>query len=290
MKIVISGSTGFLGSKISSFFSEQGHEVVGLVRDDFKKDVSDLAQKLAGAKYVIHLAGAPVMKRWTKAYRKEIYDSRILITRLLVDTMAAMDAPPPHFICASAIGVFPDQGEHCETSTETADNFLGKVCRDWETEAMRAQEYCWRVLIFRFGIILGKEGGALPKMLVPFKNGLGGQIASGKQMMSWVHIDDVVDVFRFATDHMKFKGVVNICTPNPVSNKEFTETLAGVLLKPAWFRVPAIALRMVYGEGATVLTGGQTAIPCNLNDSGYEFIFADLDKALKDLVLASQKK
>lgn len=287
MRLVISGSTGFLGSKISSFFKAQGDEVIGLTRDDFKKDAPALAQKLEGAKYVIHLAGAPVIKRWTKAYRKEIYDSRILTTRLLVDAMATMEKPPPHFICASATGIYPDQGEHCETTTATADSFLGKVCRDWEAEAMRAEACCWRVLIFRFGIILGKEGGALPQMLVPFKKGFGGQIASGKQMMSWTHIDDVVDIFRFATDHMKFRGVANICSPSPVSNKEFTETLERALLKPARFRVPAIALRMVYGEGATVLTGGQTAIPCNLNDNGYGFIFPDLYDALKDLVSAS---
>jgi uncharacterized protein len=287
MKIIISGSSGYVGGKLSSFFTSQGNEVVGLVRDDFKKDASVLAQKLKGAKYVIHLAGAPVIKRWTKAYRKKIYDSRILTTRLLVDAIALMETPPPHFICASATGIYPEEGEHCETSTATAGNFLATVCRAWETEAMRAEEYCRRVLIFRFGVILGKDGGALPQMVAPFKIGFGGQIADGKQMMSWIHIDDVLDVFRFATDHLKLRGVTNICTPNPVSNKEFTIILAKVLHKPAIFRVPSIALRVVYGGGATVLTGGQKALPCKLNDNGYAFIFPELPDALNNLLSRS---
>ena len=287
MKLVISGSTGFLGARLCSFFNTQGNEVVDLVRDDFKKDAHVLAQKLEGAHYVIHLAGAPVIKRWTKAYKKEIYDSRILTTRLLTDAMATMKTPPPHFICASATGIYPEQGEHCETSTANADNFLAKVCRDWEAEAMRAQDYCRRVLIFRLGIILGKDGGALPQMIAPFKKGIGGQIASGKQMMSWVHIDDVLGVFSFAVDNLKLRGVVNVCTPNPVSNKEFTKTLADVLDKPAMFRVPAIALKMVYGGGAEVLTAGQRAIPCNLKEQGYVFLFPELEGALKNLLNAS---
>jgi uncharacterized protein len=287
MKIIISGSSGYVGSKIYAFFASQGNEVVGLVRDDFKKDASVMAQKLKGAKYVIHLAGAPVIKRWTKAYRKEIYDSRIQTTRLLVDAMASMETPPPHFICASATGIYPDEGEHCETSTGTAGGFLATVCRAWETEAMRAEEYCQRVLIFRFGIILGNDGGALPQMAAPFKTGFGGQIADGKQMMSWVHIDDVMKAFRFATDHLKIRGVTNICAPNPVSNKEFTKALAKVLHKPAIFRVPSIALRLLYGGGATVLTGGQKALPCKLKDNGYAFIFPELPDALNDLLSKS---
>jgi uncharacterized protein len=127
----------------------------------------------------------------------------------------------------------------------------------------------------------------LPQMVAPFKIGFGGQIADGKQMMSWIHIDDVLDVFRFATDHLKLRGVTNICTPNPVSNKEFTIILAKVLHKPAIFRVPSIALRVVYGGGATVLTGGQKALPCKLNDNGYAFIFPELPDALNNLLSRS---
>ncbi len=290
MKIALSGSSGFVGSKLCTFFRSQGDEVIELDREDFHLDAPALAQKLKGAKYVIHLAGAPIIKRWTKAYRKEIYDSRILTTRLIVDAMAVMETPPPHFICASATGIYSEQGKHCEDSTALADNFLGKVCRDWEAEALRAEEICWRVLIFRFGIILGKEGGALPQMAAPFKKGFGGQIASGKQIMSWVHIEDVLDVFRFATDHMKFRGIANVCSPNPVSNKELTKAISGVFLKPANFRVPALALKLVYGEAASVLTTGQYVLPCNLNDNGYEFVFSEIDKALKDLLADPSKK
>lgn len=284
MKIVIGGSSGFIGSKLSSFFRSQGEEVIELVRKDFQLDAPALAKKLEGAKYVINLAGAPIIKRWTKAYRKEIYDSRILTTRLLVDAMAEMEAPPPHFICASAVGIYSEKGKHCEDSTALADNFLGKVCRDWEAEALRAEGICWRVLIFRFGIILGKDGGALPQMAAPFKKGFGGQIASGKQIMSWAHIEDVLDVFRFATDHMKFRGIVNVCSQNPVSNKELTEALSVVFMKPARFRVPSLALKLLYGGGAAALTSGQYALPCNLNDNGYEFIFGEIDQALKNLL------
>ncbi len=284
MKIVLSGSTGFLGGKLIEFFEREGFDVFRLVRQDFKLKPSELAASLEGARYVIHLAGAPVIKRWTKAYRREIYDSRILTTRLLVDAIAGMDKPPLNFICASATGIYPEEGTHCESTKHAANSFLGKVCHDWEAEAAKAAANCRRVLLFRFGIILGKEGGALPQMAAPFRIGVGGRIGHGNQMMSWIHIDDVVNIFRFATDHMKLNGAVNVCAPNPVSNKAFTRTLAGALRKPALFSVPAIALRMVYGEGASVLTGGQHVMPCKLIDHGYEFLFPDLEDALKDLL------
>lgn len=284
MKIIISGSTGFLGRSLSAYFEKAGNEVVALARQDFKLKPAVLASRLDGAAYVIHLAGAPIIKRWTNAYRREIYDSRILTTRLLVDAIACMENPPPNFICASATGIYPEAGEHCESTTQVADNFLGKVCHDWEAEAIRAQAHCRRVLLFRFGIILGREGGALQQMAAPFKMGVGGRIGDGSQMMSWIHLDDVINIFRFATDHMKLNGAVNICAPNPVSNKAFTRMLAAVLRKPALFTVPALALRMVYGGGAVALTSGQNVMPCKLIDNGYDFLFPDLEGALKDLL------
>ena len=282
MKISISGASGFLGGNLSNFFNKQGYEVIALKRGDFSKDAEALAEKIEGSAVVIHLAGAPIAKRWTAKHKQQIYDSRILTTRKLADAMQKMSAPPDCFICASAVGIYADEGVHGESSTGFSNSFLGKVCLDWEAEAMRAKSMC-RTLVFRFGIVLGRDGGALQKMALPFKMGLGGRIASGKQMMSWVHLDDVAGIAEFAISNPGLEGALNICAPEAVSNRVFTQELAKALRRPAIFPVPAFMLKLVFGEGAVVLTGGQAARPDKLMEHGYRFRHDSLDEALRHI-------
>ncbi len=282
MKISISGASGFLGGHLFNYFNKQGYELIALKRSDFSKDAAALAEKIEGSAVVIHLAGAPIAKRWTVKHKQQIYDSRILTTRKLVDALQQMSAPPDCFICASAVGIYADEGLHGESSTGFSDGFLGRVCFDWEAEAARAKPLC-RTLMFRFGIILGRDGGALQQMALPFKVGLGGRIASGKQTMSWIHIDDVAGIVAFAISHPGLNGPVNICAPEAVSNLTFTKALAKALRRPAIFRVPAFMLKLVFGQGAVVLTGGQAARPDKLQEHGYRFRHPALDEALQHI-------
>ncbi|TVR40846.1 MAG: TIGR01777 family protein [Bacteroidia bacterium] len=283
MKIAISGTTGFLGSKVANMFSLQGHEVFPLNRADFSEESDLLASKLDGAEVIIHLAGAPVIKRWTNQHRRDIWESRILTTRKLVDAMGRMEDSPRLFICASAVGIYSDEGRHDEDSTFLSDGFLGRVCRDWEAEAAKAPESC-RTVMMRLGIILGKDGGALKQMLPPFRLGLGGRIGTGRQSMSWVHIEDVLGILQFLVGGNSLEGPVNVVSPEVVSNRTFTKVLAKTLGRPAIVPVPGFALRLVFGGGASTLTGGQHAIPARLMESGYVFRFPVIKEALHNIL------
>ncbi len=282
-KIVISGTTGFLGNNLERHFKAQGKDVKSLTRSDFSSELSVLVKKLEGAKAIIHLAGAPIIKRWTKRYQEKIYNSRVLTTRRLVEAMHHLQTHPECFISASAVGIYSDEGVHDEESKMFSEGFLGRVCRDWEAEAMRSNELC-RSLMFRFGIILGKDGGALKQLLMPFKLGLGGRIASGRQIMSWIHIDDVLSAFDFALKNPNVYGPVNLTTMNPVTNNDFTRTLGKTLRKPAVLPLPAMALKMAFGKGAIVLTDGQCALPKKLTKNGFKFQYDDIASALKNLL------
>ncbi len=283
MIAAISGGSGFQGSAVKSMLNDMGYEVVSLSRKDLYGSVEALAGRMRGAELVIHLAGAPIIGRWTKRYRKEIYDSRIVTTRNLCGAMELMPEKPGTFICASAVGIYPTEGAWVEEDTVVANNFLGEVCRDWEAEAEKAPEEV-RVLNFRFGVVLGKNGGALPKLMMPFRFFAGGRIASGKQAMSWIHLRDVLAVFKFAIENPELSGPVNLSAPQTINNDGFTKTLAKVMKRPALFPVPEFALNLVFGKGAMVLTEGQEAIPKKLVDAGFKFEFPNLKGALEDLL------
>ena len=283
MKIAISGTTGFMGGKVSSLFSLQGHEVMPLTREHFKKDAAVLADELHDVDAIIHLAGAPIMKRWTKRHMHNIYDSRVLTTTKLSDAMHLMAIPPQTFICASAVGIYPETGSHDERSKAVADNFLGKVCSAWEDAAKRVPANS-RAIMLRFGIILGDDGGALKQMLLPFKMGLGGRIGSGRQMMPWIHVDDALAAIRFVLENRKIEGPVNVCAPEAVNNLHFTKTLAKTLNRPAFLPLPAFALKLVFGKGAMVLTKGQKVVPARLQEHDFTFRFPSLDDALEHLL------
>lgn len=283
MKIAISGSTGFVGSKVRLMFQLLGHDVLPLGREVFDLEAPGLAEKLEGSSVIIHLAGAPIMRRWTKKYRQTIYDSRVQTTTRLTEAISQMAQKPEVFICASAVGIYPESGAHDEQSDAVADTFLGEVCRDWEAAATKAQFAC-QTIMFRFGVILGDDGGALKQMLPPFKAGIGGPIGHGRQMMSWVHIEDVLGAFQFALKKPELSGPVNITSPHPVTNKAFTKKLASTLRRPAIIPIPPLALKVMYGKAAETLTHGQTALPGKLENHGFFFRFPKLEEAFGDLL------
>ncbi len=282
MKIAITASGGFIGSTISRVLGLQGNDIISPGREVFSLDDHSLASTLAGADVIIHLSGAPLIRRWTRKNRNEIYDSRVNTTRKIVGAMQYMNPVPRTFICASAVGIYSGEGVHDETSTNYSEGFLGKLCRDWEAEASRTPASC-RSIIFRFGVVLGSDGGALKKMLPFFRMGLGGRIAGGQQKMSWVHIEDVARAFEFVLKTPAIEGPVNICSPLAVSNSEFTKTLAGVLSRPAVIPIPKFMLRLVYGKGSVVLTKNQHAVPARLEAHDFRFRFAELEGALRDI-------
>jgi|AntRauTorckE6833_2_1112554.scaffolds.fasta_scaffold00438_1 uncharacterized protein (TIGR01777 family) len=282
-KVALSGSTGFVGSNIKQSLQDKGYQVIPVGRTDFKESAEDLAAKLAGSEVIIHLAGAPIVKRWTESYKKELYHSRIDTTSHLVASIKAMKVKPSLFLSTSAIGIYQDDREHTEESEAYNTGFMGKICNDWEAHANAASPYT-RVVIFRLGVVLGKGGGALQTMLPLFKMGLGGKIGSGKQGFSWIHLADLVRAYHFMIENKSLSGVFNLTSPQPVSNAEFTRQLAKELHRPALFPVPPLALKILYGEGAQSLTSGSFVRPKRLIQSSYKFDFPTIDKALRDIV------
>jgi uncharacterized protein len=283
MKIAISGGTGFIGQHLQSLFHKKECEFFLIPRSAFGGDPSRLAGLLKDAQVVIHLSGAPVVGRWTKKYRRQIYDSRIQSTRFLVQAMSLMPEKPDVLLCASAVGIYPGIGINTEENTRIADGFLGEVCRDWEHEAMQANGFT-RVILLRFGTVLGKNGGALKTMMLPFRMGLGGRIGSGNQMISWVHVEDLVRAVWYTITKKSIHGPVNITAPTPVSNKEFTRVLAQIMRRPAWFPVPIFMLKLLYGDGASVVTEGQHVLPKKLQQAGFQFNYPMLEAALSQII------
>ncbi len=281
--IAISGSTGFVGSHLSETLKKEGNDIIAITRKDFKMPANELAQKLNGVDALIHLAGAPIIKRWTEEYKKEIYHSRIDTTDKLVAAMKEMNSKPQVFISTSAIGIYEDDQEHTEQSENLNDGFMGRVCVDWEASA-RAAKPLTRVVIFRLGVVLGEGGGAMQPMLPLFKAGLGGKIGSGKQGFSWVHLDDVIAAYLFALRNNKLEGPFNLTAPEAVDNATFTKTLAKALRRPAIFPVPPFGLRILYGEGAQALTSGSFVRPERLITNGFSFRYPELKGALEDIV------
>lgn len=283
MIIAITGSGGFIGKHLSTFLQSKKHEVIAIPRIDANTVPSALAKMLEGTDVIINLAGAPVVGRWTTAYKKLLLDSRINTTRSLVEAIALMEAKPQLLISASAIGIYAPEGEHTESHYKVADDYLGEICQAWEAEAKKAMPYT-RVAITRFGIVLGKSGGALKRMLPLFRKGLGGKIASGNQGFSWIHIFDVVHAIYFIINSKTAAGEFNLTSPQVTTNKVFTKILAKKFKKRAFLNVPVFALKLVFGEGAIAVAGGQFAKPEHLLKAGYAFDYTDLSDALEDII------
>lgn len=281
-KITMSGATGFVGSNLNSAFKALQWPVVPLGRKDFTSGM--LADKMIGTDVVVNLSGAPVINRWTEDYKKTMYESRVNITKSLVSACSQMDPKPKLFISTSAIGYYAFGGPHTENSHVKADNFLGHLAQDWENEALQAREFGIRTVIFRFGVVLGKDGGALKQMLPPFKIGMGGTIGDGSQPFSWVHIKDLIQAFERAIDDESYEGVYNLTSPNPTTNKGLTKALGKALEKPTIMQVPKFVLRLQLGEGAQVLTEGQNVLPERLLAIGFSFSFDNIEDAVKDCI------
>ena len=232
---------------------------------------------------MVHLAGSPVAQRWTPWAKKEIRASRVKGTHHLVTALSTMKQRPMVLVCASAIGIYGDRGDEVLTeASPVATGFLADVCREWESEADLAESLGVRVVKLRFGIALGRKGGALEKMLPPFRAFMGGRLGTGSQWMSWIHIDDIVGLIRYALAY-PLTGVVNATAPNPVRNSEFTRELGATLHRPAIFPVPAAALKIMLGDMASVLLASQRVLPKAAETGGYRFAYPELGPALRNL-------
>jgi len=303
MKVAVTGATGLIGSAVTSSLAARGDQVVALSRDASwaARTLGDRvevhswadpvgspppAAALTGTDAVIHLIGAPVAQRWTEQAKRSIWDSRVLSTRWLVSGLRELsDGRPAVLISGSATGYYgPRHAEPLREDAAAGGDFLADLTTAWEREALGAVELGMRVVRTRTGVVLARSGGALAKMLPPFRLGVGGPVAGGAQYVPWIHLDDVVGALLACLDDDAASGPVNVAAPTPVSNAEFSKTLGRVLHRPAVLPVPAAALRLLYGEMASVVTTGQRAIPDRLEQLGYEFRFPRLEPALRDVL------
>ncbi len=274
--IALTGANGFVGKHLQNTFSH----VVVLHRND---SVATLVDKLKGVDVVINLAGAPIVKRWSESYKRVLYESRVGTTRKLVE--AVNQSEVKYFISTSAIGIYPNDKACDEYTTEYADDFLAKLCMDWEREASKCVK---PTAILRFGVVLGKDGGALQKMLLPFKLGLGGVIGDGKMMTSWIHIADLLKMYQFLIDH-KAEGVYNAVAPLPVTNSTFTKALGKALNRPTFMPLPMFLLKAMYGEASCVLTDSKEVYPKKIEALGFVFEYNTIDDALVDILHKGKK-
>jgi uncharacterized protein (TIGR01777 family) len=297
MKCIISGGTGFIGRRVVDRLLKDSHYVgvwsrkPGLDRrtavathswDPLAGDPP--LESLNGMDCVIHLAGENVAQRWTPEVKRRIHDSRVLGTQRLVDSIERVRHKPKILVCASAIGIYGDRGDEILTEDSVpGTGFLADTCRAWEAEADRARRYGMRVVKVRIGFVLGKDGGALQKMVPAFKAFVGGRLGSGKQWVPWVHVDDVAEIFAYAVEN-EISGVWNATSPNPVRNSEFTKELARTLGRPALFPAPTAALKLAFGEFAQHMADSARVIPEKLSKAGFEFRHAELGEALRDLL------
>ena len=297
MNILVSGSSGLVGSALVPFLTADGHRVTCLVRARPERGKAEVywdpaagridAGAIEGLDAAVHLSGESIASgRWTAEKKARIRDSRTKGTRLLSESLAGLAKPPKVFDCASAVGYYGNRGEELvkETSPPGSD-FVAEVCRAWEASTEPAGRKGIRVVNLRIGIVLSPAGGALAKMLTPFRMGVGGKIGDGKQYMSWVAMDDLVGIISHALKTDALAGPVNAVTPNPVTNAEFTRTLGRVLRRPTIFPMPAFAARLAFGEMAdALLLASQRVEPAKLLKAGYAFHFVELEPALRHLL------
>jgi len=280
MHIAITGASGFVGRRLIQAFESDKHAITRLGRD-VGKDLPGSSAPDA----VVHLAGEPVSQRWTEAVKRRIRDSRIIGTRSLVDAIGKLPTKPRVLVSASAVGLYGDRGDELlSESAKGADGFLADVCRGWEAEADKAAVLGVRVVKIRIGLVLGRDGGALGTMLTPFRLGLGARLGDGKQWMSWIHLDDLVGMIRFAVEQETATGVWNGVGPNPVTNAEFTRKLAAAVHRPAWFVAPEFLVKIGAGEMAQILFFSQRCVPAAPLAAGFQFRYPELGEALRAVV------
>jgi uncharacterized protein len=300
--LIITGATGFLGKKLVNDLRSDGYEITVFSRDinkaksevpsadavvewDYKKP-EEWFEHVDGKYGIIHLAGANLgSKRWTEEYKKILYDSRIDSSRSLVRAIKKSNKKPEVLISASAVGYYGERGEEVLTEDSPPGNdFLADLCKDWEDEVNKAAELGVRTVTVRTGVMLSKDEGALERMLLPFKLFVGGPLGNGDQWFPWVHLNDIINIYRFILDNPNVDGAVNASSPIPVKMKAFASILGEVLHRPALFPVPKFALKIAAGEVADYITESQRVIPKKLEENNYEFEFVEVKEALEDIL------
>jgi uncharacterized protein len=298
MKIVLAGGSGLIGQKVTEVFREAGHQVVVLTRKNMMDDqhisyVEWLHEGLVPEEAIgyadafINLAGVSINDgRWSENHQRQIYESRMTATDELLRIIRALPETPSILINASAIGIYPadDYRLYSEQSVEVANDFLGKTVHDWEQKALSAEKDGLRVVCARFGVVLSRDGGAFPLMALPYKLYAGGTVGTGKQWVSWVHINDVARAILFAVENKKLSGPVNVTAPSPKRMKEFGQTLGAVLRRPHWIPAPSLAMKLALGKKSALVLTGQHVTPESLLESNFEFSFPTLESALENLL------
>jgi uncharacterized protein (TIGR01777 family) len=307
MRVVIAGGSGFLGGPLAWAWAEEGHDVrvltrglaagqaqhesgtgrPGITRVGWEPDgrAGQLAREFEGATAVINLAGTSIAgARWTAARKNAIRESRIRATQSLAAAFAESSSPPPTFISASGSGYYGDRGSEVLTESSTpGSDFLARLCVDWEAEARRAERSAVRVALLRTGIVLEREGGALPRMMRPFRFFAGGRLAGGRQYMSWIHRHDWTEMVRWIVETPQVDGAVNVTAPHPVTNAEFTRALGRALHRPSLVRAPRLALKLVLGELGDALLASQRVVPARAQAAGYHFRYPEIEIAFRGI-------
>ena len=296
MHFLITGGTGFLGRHLISALLARGDRVTLQARNFEKAKslfgeavnlVANVSPALSDIDVVINLAGEPIIdKRWTKKRKTQLIASRIDTTKALVEWMAALENKPKAFISGSAIGYYGNYSENMSLTEEDKPRycFASELCKQWESEAKKAETLGVRVCTVRTGVVLDKYAGALQRMWLPFSLGLGGRVASGLQWLSWIHLKDMINCLLFISDNQSIQGAVNATAPEPVNYNTFTKAFARALKRPAFFPMPAFVLKLLLGEAAQLLIEGQKVVPKKLLDGGFEFEFKRVDLALEEIV------
>jgi hypothetical protein len=301
MKVFITGGTGFVGTTLTQKLAQEGNEVTLLTRsvkshpaalhgvsyvegDPTQKGVWQ--EKVADQDVIINLAGASIFRRWSDTAKKLIWDSRIQTTQNLVEALSARKGKKTDLLSTSAVGFYGfHEDEVFDESSPSGEGFLADLSKEWESAAMEAKDYGVHVSLMRFGIVLGRRGGALQQMITPFKWWMGSPLGGGNQWFSWIHEQDLVDIFLYLIKEKKISGAVNCTAPNPVTNRELTQKIGEVLGKPTFMpAVPGFVMSLMLGEFGSVLLKGQRVVPKKLLDAGFRFSFPDLRSALKDLL------
>lgn len=293
MKVLITGGTGFIGGALSRELKNSGHNVIVTTRrrtDSKEKLTWNLptlipSDTMSNIDAVVNLAGEPIAAgRWTKKRKQLIMSSRTNITRALVQSMQNANPKPKVLISASAIGFYgPCRDEFVTEDTPPGTDFLADVCKAWEAEALKAEELGVRVVLVRIGGVLESDGGALPKMIMPFKFFLGGPIGSGKQWFSWIHRDDITGIIKYALENELISGPINLTAPEPVTNKEFSSAIGRAISRPSWLPVPGFIVKITFGELGDILLTGQRVLPEKALKAGYKFKYPDVDGALRTI-------
>lgn len=300
MKILITGGTGFVGKQLTSRFIQEGNEVTILTRSlkewgQLPKGISylqgDPTQKgpwqetIPSHDVIINLAGASIFSKWSEEYKKLIRDSRVFTTRNIIEGIPSKFEKEISLFSTSAVGYYGFHGdEELDEESPPGNDFLARLAIEWEAEALKAKEKGTRVVITRFGIVLGEKGGALGQMIPLFKKFIGGPIGSGQQWFSWVHIKDLAEAFAFLIKHPEISGPVNVCSPNPVKNKDLAKALGRALHRPSFMPAPAFMIKLVLGEFGSVILEGQRVLPRRLLKKGFTFQYPDIDKALQSII------